>query len=141
MMKNDRDGCIISINQESKLQLYKIRRTLHNIIRARLRDEIVTGCLDNKDNFNAQLELEDNQKPLVLNEDFKHLEGSVIQNEETELGTDPGLFTKNCALLRYKDGRSKIVSDGELAAQLSQNIGNARIYLQAAMKKGTKMSE
>lgn len=131
MIRNDKDGCLQAITQESKLQFYKIRRTLHNIIRARKRSEVISDAFDNQKMQLAKLDRDiDNTK------ENKYIEFSLDSPEKKRVRkASDGLnntkdnmdmaelndVNKDSAIFRFKKGGLKIVGDAELAAQLSQS--------------------
>jgi hypothetical protein len=123
MVKNDKDGCLVAITQPAKLQFYIIRRTLHNIIRARKRG------IGGNDNIDATLEKFKEQKMIKSN-----LEASPTMSMKktvTDFGLSPtgenkeslevGDINKDSAIFRFRDGSSKIVGDSKLSDDLSQS--------------------
>ena len=135
MLKKDKDGCLVAITQPSKLQIYKIRRALHNIIRARKRGEVWNEFAENQNQGLTKQEklLFDFKESHVvklgieadkLNGPSKLSDQSLEMKNESKFPSDGGDLNKDSAIFRFRNGRTKIVGDAELAAELSQSTKN-----------------
>lgn len=129
MIKKDKDGCLLAITQPSKLQFYIIRRTLHNIIRARKRGVSINENADSrleklkdidfsKENKTTKLNL--NPKPTKVSKNTTSDFGMspTGENKETLESND---INKDSAIFRFCNGSSKIVGDSKLSDDLSQS--------------------
>lgn len=137
MLKNDKDGCLLAITQESKLQMYKIRRTLYNVIRNRKRGDEEMDLPDQENtsaikiNQNTSMERSPPFRKLTLKSDEESVKyqntgfksNSPI-NSPTKIFDEPDM-NRDSAIFRFRDGmKPVIVSDGELAAALSRSANH-----------------
>lgn len=129
MIKKDKDGCLLAITQPSKLQFYIIRRTLHNIIRARKRgislNENADSRLDKLKDIdfskeNKTIKLNSNNSPARISKKTMSDFGMSPKFENKEV-IEPSDINKDSAIFRFRDGSSKIVGDSKLSDDLSQS--------------------
>ncbi|CAI2385695.1 unnamed protein product [Moneuplotes crassus] len=130
VLKKDKDGFLNVITQEDKLQFYKIRRTLHNVIRARKRGLTVEELGENSklDILSKDPSFEVDHKMANLNLDSSPKKSSSKMSEFgfspksiLKASSEPPELNKDSAIIRFLDGKTKIVGDVELAEKFSQS--------------------
>ncbi|CAI2381583.1 unnamed protein product [Moneuplotes crassus] len=132
LAQNDKDGCLKMIIDKNKLRLYNLRNILTEVIRKRKilehSDEIHeknTEMFDMHEESDDELadrsisKLTDHQKTIKINLKIQDkIEKKLKRKQVEELMLEKITVNHDAAIYWYRDGRTKVATDNELAESL-----------------------